>query len=80
MTQHRDLDEMEKVMENEKVEIELDVLAKSMKALELASELTNGTEQSEIFDTYANSLYDLLMIKIEDQELTDMEENGMLEI
>lgn len=80
MTQHRDLDEMEKVMENEKVEIELDVLAKSMKALELASELTNGTEQSEIFDTYANSLYDLLMIKIEDQELTNMEENGMLEI
>lgn len=76
----RNLEQLEKVMNNDKVGIELELLAKSMKALELASELMNETEQQEIFDHYASSLYDLLMTVIDDEELTDMEENEMLNI
>ena len=79
-TEMRSLDELEQVMENEKVEIELDLLMKSMKTLELASSVTSGTEQSEIFEEYATHLYDLLMTKIDDQELSDMEDSEMFEL
>lgn len=74
----RTIEELEKVLENEKAQIELDFICRVLHGLELGSNFLSGTEQGDLLEELSTDVYDLVNEHINDEEFIIIEENNLL--
>lgn len=73
------IEELERIIDSEKVELPLYFVIKLMKALEIAqNDMEQGTVQNDLVGNYANTINHEINNFITNEELSIIEESGLL--
>lgn len=78
MKNFRSLEELEMVVNESEVTLNLGFIIKTMKVLELASDFMEDTEQRDLVQSYADTLFHEVSEFMESEELTMIEDDNQI--
>lgn len=75
----KNLEQLEKIINEQQVVMPLEFVIRTMKVMELAQEFMDDGEQKELVGNYANTLFHEVSNFVSSEELSEIEENNLLE-